>query len=316
MRSLTRIGATMIGVWFLAISPVQAGDVSCGDPIGPNEKVTLHEDIGPCSTSPALLVLSQSTLNLNGHTVSCTVQTPIGIYMDGERSKLLNGEVYFCDVGVLIESGGGRNTVKNVTADDNNFGFVIRSGRNKLSGNIAIDNIADGFQLNTPNGDRNSFTGNSAHYNGDDGFDIVHPDADHNEFVGNDAIDNDGEGFENFGEFNTFLRNTAALNRVGFFLNSLANDNTLEKNLAIMNDQDGIRLAGSDSNLVIGNRTNDNIQRGILLDAGANDNVVKMNKARDNVIVDLEDGNANCGTNQWIMNVFVTSDDGGSGCID
>ena len=99
MRILTLIGATMIGVSFLAISPVQANDIECGDDFEPNETVVLHEDIVCDGPGFALRINSTSTLDLNGFTIFCEGFNPAtGIIILGERSKVMNGEVLGADV--------------------------------------------------------------------------------------------------------------------------------------------------------------------------------------------------------------------------
>lgn len=84
------------------------------------------------------------------------------------------------------------------------------------------------------------------------------------------------------------------------------------KNNDVADNDHGIRLSSSTDNVVMKNTAIDN-GIGILVAGGTADNVIKENKAKANSL-DLKDLNANCGSNVWTKNKFVTSDP--VGCID
>ena len=79
--------------------PLVQPRLTCGDTIGPNQAVVLHEDIGPCDDDVATVLTVQgpdALLELNGHSVVCADtdgdgQLPAGIQTHGLRASVRNG---------------------------------------------------------------------------------------------------------------------------------------------------------------------------------------------------------------------------------
>jgi hypothetical protein len=74
------------------------------------QKVTLTADVGPCdgdSGSDAAIFLDGGTLDLAGHTVTCSDvdtngDTSQGIALFGKKSKVMNGTVVGCQNGIFL----------------------------------------------------------------------------------------------------------------------------------------------------------------------------------------------------------------------
>jgi parallel beta-helix repeat protein len=138
-------------------------EVSCGDTIGPNDKVTLQADLGPCTGDFALKVIGPATLNLNGHKVTRTVnQKEIGIWVTENNAKVLNGIVMGFKWGFKVD-GDGNHLAHNI-ATNNKKGFTVDGDRNRLDGNTAFNNTNENYQIR---GDKNWLADNSA-YGGDE----------------------------------------------------------------------------------------------------------------------------------------------------
>lgn len=90
--------------------------------------------------------------------------------------------------------------------------------------------------------------------------------------------------------------------RRGFGVSST--NNLLVGNAALNNEAEGFEVF-SDGNKLVGNRAENNGEEGISL-SGRN-NILIRNKALNNNAFDLEDSNFNCDNNQWVNNIFNTS---------
>src|SRR5215510_505852 len=161
-----------VGLTGLLVPPAQADDISCGAVLGPGGSFTLEADVGPCDEVPAITIHSAS-LDLNGHVVFCEDQdadgVPNGIELWGKGSRVKNGFVVGCKIGVLV-AGQGKSTVEEVGAYFNwEDGIHLDSWRNTIESNVAFGNGQDGFHIDTSN---NRLKNNQAVSNGDAGYDI------------------------------------------------------------------------------------------------------------------------------------------------
>jgi len=291
--------ALSVGVALSAVADlvnVELNSSSCGITVNPGEQALLTEDLS-CVGS-ALTVDSTADnparLNLDGHTVRCfTGVTPptsligIGIQLIGEGAYLNNGSVTGCEIGVEVAGDDdGHHQVVNVQANGNGNGFVVNSDNNHLANNVASGNTTDDSGL----------AGN--------GFTVF---GSSNEFHNNTANDNTanngasaGTGFVVLGSSNKFRNNTA-------------NDNT---NMGDSSSFSGNGfLLGITSSTLSNNTANNNGEYGINVIELATGNTLEKNKAFDNTLADLFDGNLNCDGNVWSKNKFDTSDPA-SGCIE
>jgi parallel beta-helix repeat protein len=232
----------------------------------------------------------------------------------------------------------------NASMANTNNGFVIRSSgaRNRLSNNGAVNNGANGFDVE---GNSNVVAGNRASENGDDGFDVagqknvlagniadtnfgggLEAEGPSNQFYGNSAGGNGAAGFEIYKGKNTLTGNTAEGNAAGGFL-VVGNQNTLIANKSSENEGFGFQVVGDknsvDGSLAMVNGGNGfegygdkngftdgmvggNGGNGIVLAFGATKNYVGQNSVFGDGEYDLKDENPVC-SNEWFNNVFESS---------
>lgn len=120
-------------VWSMTslANPAAAEHVGCGDVI--SQDTTLDSDIGPCPGHGIIIGASNVVLDLNGHTITGDPevrQSPdkAGVLLRQVSAVTVrNGTVESFDAGVAIMGGGG-NTVRNVTAQDN-VNYRVVTGR-------------------------------------------------------------------------------------------------------------------------------------------------------------------------------------------
>ena len=309
-------------------------EVTCGQQIGPNEKVKLKQDL-TCTTIPALtLVGPNATLNLGGHTVACQ-GTESGIEIEGTNATLKKGTVTDCLAGVVLVASGGGHRVTKVTATNNGFvGFFIgeRSHGNRLDYNTARNNgdpdsvTGDGFSVSSMD---NAIQYNMARGNGRIGF-VVGNMVGGNRIAHNVAKENAiGITIAQIGGI--VKKNVAFKNRaVGF---EIAGPNiSIEGNLAKDNGNgdfpeisQGFQIAGENLNLM-GNTAIGNLDEGYLvvglghtlklntavkngtagIRSGATDSTFRGNLALGNKGTDLVDEILGCDNNDWKFNFFKT----------
>ncbi len=135
---------------------VAGAEVGCGAVI--TRSTTLRADVGPCSGDGLVITANGVRLNLGGHRVFGTAAqgTSVGIRLAGVTNvTVVNGSVDNFDAGVLVVRGGA-NTIRSVTAHDNNsnqfvadnvdlgqFGdgiLILGSRDNRIIGNTVRDN--------------------------------------------------------------------------------------------------------------------------------------------------------------------------------
>lgn len=111
-------GALVLGLTVTA-APAGAAHVQCGDVL--TQDTRLDSDIGPCPGHGLVVRASGITLDLAGHTVFAEngPEERVGIlFANVSGVTVENGTVEGFDAGVAINGGGG-NTVKHVTAQNN-----------------------------------------------------------------------------------------------------------------------------------------------------------------------------------------------------
>jgi parallel beta-helix repeat protein len=257
---------------------------ACGDTLGPGGNYTLIADVGPCAAGTALIVQGPVTVDLNGHTVSCTLLNFAGIEIQGVGAFVTNGTVAECEFGVHVV-GTGEHHVSEVTARDNPQGFVIESNNNHLD-----DNTAAGTSRTIPR-----------HH----GF-WIRPAAARNTLTHNRASDNDFAGFQDDGERNRLSRNRATGNYTGFIIGDTAHHPTLARNRAINNTNVGFEVVGDHSTLKRNTATQNDAGIQVGSDAA---NTIQQNTATGNTSLDLWELTPGCGTNVWQNNVFGTANE-------
>jgi parallel beta-helix repeat protein len=313
--------ATLALVWGLGVGgrPAQAGPptvsvcpVCAGPTLGPGGSFALTCDMS-CAVGPALTVDSAS-LDMKGHTVTCTDNTIDGIVVQGFKAKVQNGTVTGCYDGVELQ-GTGHHEVRNVTSSYNaNIGFeeLEGSSANKLTNDTAsyngtlIDGHSGGSGCDFVEGASNGFSLDGGHDvlsndtaigNLDTGVEI---DGDGNSLtkvISNDSKvtilcdfgsgvyicdpedcdDSGGEGFAISGDSNHLLGVTANDNRDNG-VNFNGQNNRVEASTANDNDESGFIVIGGGNNQFFSNTANNN-DNGFSMYEGAGGNTLNGNKA-------------------------------------
>ena len=300
--SLFLVSLGVVGV----AGPAHAAHVACGQTI--LVSTVLDSNVGPCATG-ITIGADNITLDLNGFTISGTPATGEGPGI-GLTSRtgvtVKNGTVTQFDAGVAIQ-GGSANTVTSMRVLDNRGSFSTDFG--------------DGIAVFASSSNR--ITSSQVRNNGPyDGIGLIR--SNFNVIDGNQVTDNT-QSFQTAG---------IRLENVGF---SASNDNVVTNNLVANNALDGVEVfAGGSRNQIKSNQIVGNGRDGITVFAGGNNNVIEANQVRSNrgngiyiraaagsfpapagnqilrnvsfgnAVLDLRDGQPDCGTNQWHGNQGAT----------
>jgi hypothetical protein len=268
----------------LAVATPARAQLACGGTVGPGGTFVLADDLDcrddpacetPGSCSPALTVVGNAVLDLNGKTVTCSSGDDDGIVLEGTAGVVRDGTVALCFDGVRL-AGTGRHVVRRVVAlRSKSDGFQVESGGNRLEEDVADTSLRNGF--NVSGGDGNQLLRNVATRTG--------------RF----------NGFNVSGSRDNLLRyNVASANAVNGFNVSSAGNRVLD-GIAFANGGRGIAVNG-DQNVVRRSLVSSN-ETGI--DAFGTGNVLERNTVLANEAVDMED-EAAC-DDLWRRNVFGTS---------
>lgn len=197
-RRSTVMGFAVVVVLASGAAPVPAGaaDLGCGAVLTSN--TTLHHDIGPCTGEGLIVAANGITLDLNGHRVlgdPLVRQSPdkAGVLLRRVSGvTVTDGTVEGFDAGVVI-MGGGKNTVRKVTAKDN-VNYRVITGRDSQVADIISEDgpfceFGDGIAVF--NSSENVFEHNQIVGNGPFSGVALIGNADHNLVSKNNFRDND-----------------------------------------------------------------------------------------------------------------------------
>jgi parallel beta-helix repeat protein len=311
-RTLICTSAAALSATSLVVGagPASAVHVTCGQTIVAS--TTLDSNVGPCAEG-LTIGADNVVLDLAGFTVSGTPTAGEGpgiLVADRTGVTIRNGTVTQFDSGVAIE-GGSANTVT---------GMNIR-------GNRGAGDYGEGVLLfdTTGNTVSNNQITNNGPYGGISILIGTNNLIENNQIVGNNMSTTNTSGIrlENVGRTasngNTIRGNLvqgSGLDGIQIFAGG--SNNTISRNTVLNNNRDGITaFAGSNNNVIEDNQVRFNgygpIQgNGIYIRAAAGNfaapagNIIRRNVASGNRVLDLRDGQANCGTNVWTANQGVT----------
>jgi hypothetical protein len=171
LRAMRRLIAVLAVSCSIAAVPgaAQATTVACGDTI--TADTTLTADLH-CSSTTALNVRGDVTLDLNGHTIYGTNEFGSGIFGSMGTFTISNGTIRGFIAGVEIGKGSFA-TVSRVTAIDNGVGFVVLHSTAYFDRDVATRNRGDGFNVVEESGSfaAATFLRNRADWNGELGID-------------------------------------------------------------------------------------------------------------------------------------------------
>lgn len=268
------------------------------------EEYTLTGDL-TCSgaVSGILITASDVVLHLAGHTISNTTcdltVTFGGIFVQGGISgvQIDGGTVSGFNDGIILSSANSRvagMTVTNACV----FGMAVQGQNNRSETNVVTASGQDGIGLQVATG-------------------IV---ITSNDISGNTR---DGVGISNFSNHNVVEKNVINNNGVaqGSGVSIVNGTNNIIQANAVNNNANGISI-DSPGNLVRNNTVNGSVNTGIAISTFGAPSTVRRNTVLGNGVTDMSDGSAQCGTNVWRNNTFLTDlvvgvSDGGpnAGCI-
>lgn len=306
-RRILASGASLFLLAFGVVgvaAPAYAAHVTCGQTI--LASTVLDSNVGPCATG-ITIGADNITLDLNGFTISGTPATGEGpgIGLFGRTGVTVrNGTVTQFDAGVAIERGS-RNTVTSMQILDNRGGggdygdgvAVFRSNNNAITSNQIRNNgqysgvglIGSAFNLI----DSNQITDNNQNPFNTTGIRLENGPASNDNTVTNNRVVN--SGLDGIQVFAGGSRNQIKLNQV------------------VGNRREGITVfAGGNNNVIEGNQVQRNGANGIYIRAAAGSfpapagNQILRNVSFGNTVLDLRDGQPDCGTNQWHGNQGAT----------
>jgi parallel beta-helix repeat protein len=185
-----------------------------------------------------LLVVGGATLDLNGHTVTCSTRG-WGIQVTG--ATLTNGTVRGCGSAVVV----GNGIVKNMTLIDN-YGGVVMTGEDSAGANLIVGSIATGGNIGflVEEAHDNTFIDNHAIGNVGFGFYLSDSNGQAN-LIGNRALENVGAGFAADGRGIQLVANIAKRNGgPGFNLDGLGQAR-VNYNVSKANRGDGFSISAN-----------------------------------------------------------------------
>jgi parallel beta-helix repeat protein len=278
-----------------------------------------------CGSTFALLVVGPVTLDMKGHSITCSGSLMVGLALGGSNATIKDGVVTNCTDGVILGGSGHHDVQSLVVTTDEPFSdvgdkggiaFLVASDQNKLNQNVARNTTSQvatliqngiGYKVE---GNKNQLQSNAA-ANSNSGFLVL---GSGNKLSRNTTGDCLG-GFGVSGSSNHLSANVAARSSAtGFELKGGSNNNVLSGNtsFATVDDPldhatgDGIDVDfGADGNVLQNNEALSNNAIGI--GVGGSHNKMTGNRAIGNGLIDLDDASSMtnpCGTNVWKDNVF------------
>ncbi len=283
--------------------------IQCGDELGPGGVYVLDEDLN-CDVSPALTVLGETHLDMNGHTLTCEESWSNGIELEGQKASITNGKIVDCIISVWAIGLGKHHIsrIEIVNVDQYGGGFALWSDDNRLVSNRAFGCSEDCFAISS----RRNWLFHNYAYGGWSGFSVYLPSSD-NRLLYNTAERPTAVGYYIYGVDNLLIGNKAvgSLWEDGSGFDIFAARNRLWRNRSTENTGHGFRVSHKE-NLLRNNIAEDNGKSGITIEADtiARDNTIVRNKAHGNGdganYFDLNDAHQDCDDNTWENNRFDT----------
>ncbi|MEX2705605.1 MAG: right-handed parallel beta-helix repeat-containing protein [Candidatus Freyrarchaeum guaymaensis] len=208
-----------------------------------------------------------------------------GFWIDGDFNSFIGNTAINNGHGFLLIFALNNTLVNNIAEKNRGCGFYPSSSTDNtsLTGNIAKDNLRDGFEMH---GSNSYFYNNEAINNSEYGFDfLVGP-----HFVSNNTANNNHwGGFRIYSNHNTLVNNKANNNTQYGFILWKANNNNLSSNEAINNGIYGFYLYNSTDNELPGNTAINNSVHGFYLDSLSTNNDLTGSLEKNYVQVELRD---------------------------
>jgi parallel beta-helix repeat protein len=257
--------------------------LQCGDTISRN--TVLHADLRDCPGEGLVIGADGVTLELNGHTISGTVDnSSVGIQATAHSGlSVRNGTIRGFSIGVLLVTVTESQVTHLHVVDAQNIGIVLRmSSSAVVSGNrVTHSGESDASGIRLFQTSHTLVVGNVLTHNGEG---IFLRQSDHNTIVLNrSSHERSGVGLFEHSTFNTVASNIVNDNTdTGVLLDEQADDNRVIDNVARRNAFAGIAVGNSSRNLVRGNITRANLGAGIAVTDNSEYTRVVGNSANGN----------------------------------
>ena len=234
MKSVTKMQSLLVSLFLLAAFPVFAGPpqavTECGTFITEPGKYRLTEDLVDCPFFGVVIISSDVTFDMKGHTISCadnderTGGVVAGLFDFVSNVKVTNGAVTGCSDGILFAG-----------ASDSKLTKMTSSG-NRVWDGLSGTGITMWFSYN------NVVMHNHVYGNENEG--IASFDSGGNLYKHNMATENFMGIWTNAEDNAQILCNRVHGNAVGIGLGADSNGSLVRGNLVSYNFYDGISLAG------------------------------------------------------------------------
>lgn len=274
--------------------PGFAAPPACGTTINAGETLVLDGDITGC-TGTGLIVNGGAKINLAAHRIECTGDPTIGLQLLGSGTKVYNGEIVGCTVGVSVEGEGGHSLSRLFVHEGQDVTVQVLSSGNKIANNVIVGRPASDA---VPTND----------------LLVVEAGANKNTIKGNLFVDTSGDAIDIRGNGNKVTGNfTVNADDSGIDENDeQASGNSIKKNVTFRSGYSGIDLDGYASKAT-GNFVVNSGNYGIDIETPgsgpATGEKVSKNVVLDSAVADMDDQNPMCIPNVWTKNIFLTADD-------
>ncbi|WP_444929850.1 right-handed parallel beta-helix repeat-containing protein [Microbulbifer sp. SSSA002] len=209
--------------------PIAAAAVSCGDAIRDEQR--LNQDL-TCSSYPALKIEDQGSLDLNGHTISCS-NSAYGVQLLGSHNVIQDtvgdGGIENCRVGISAEGNGFHHIVDINITSTSEKGISLKSSYNVIETSSVSNNTGYGIYINS----------NSSY----------------NRVLNTEVIGNGEQGIKINGESNLVrFSEVSSGETIGIAINYHGDYSVVAQNIANDNGINGISRKGSAYyNVIVGN---------------------------------------------------------------
>ncbi len=323
------LGLAVAFFFLLGTTPARAGSTAvttCGQVLGAAGEYELTRDVGPCQGDGVVIAASGVHLTLAGHTISgvnppsvcnfkTSTATQAGVRAEGPFTDLrINGGTitgFAQDIRLVgLPTAPLAFTVTAMTITEScELGIAVHFAEDGLiATSVVTGNGLDGIGLvGAGVGVLQNITIEDNHISGNARFGIL--DEGNNIIIRGNIVNGNAALFTGAGI--VIFRNDNTING-----NSVNNTNVPPGAVGAA----GIIVeSGAQGNVVTGNTANGNVT-GIDIERNASSNNIKGNIAHGNSIADLQDANPACDANTWKANTFDTAlvagvAVGNAGCI-
>ena len=223
-----------------------APSISCGDTI--NISTTLTSNLGPCNTTNGLnIAASDIVLDCNGSSISATVNSNYGVYVNGYNNiTVQNCVINMFDNSMLFLSSNYNSIINNTVNSDVSGLELAGGGFSLISGNRVSDAV---YGITLVSGSNNNTVINNVAINSSYGLDIQN--SYYNELINNTVTSCD-RGIHIYTSAGNLIQGNNVSDSVGswqtgLFIHETSTGNTIKENYFTNNGLYGIYVYTADS---------------------------------------------------------------------